>query len=66
VSVARRGTLDVMKYRIVGFIVWQGTRWYVRRRVARLMPSRRVASAILVAGAVSAVAVAAAARADRD
>jgi len=53
-----------MKYKVLGFVVWQGTRWYVRRRVSSLLPSRRVASAVLVAGAVSAIAVAAA-RADR-
>lgn len=64
-SVARAtGTIGVMRYKVLGFVVWQGTRWYVRRRVMRLVPSRRVASAVLVAGAVSAVAVAAA-RADR-
>jgi hypothetical protein len=54
-----------MKYKVLGFVVWQGTRWYVRRRVSSLLPSRRVASAVLVAGAVSAIAVAAA-RADRS
>ncbi len=54
----------MMKYKILGFVVWQGSRWYVRRKVGRLMPSRRVASAALVVAAVSAVAVAAA-RADR-
>ncbi len=59
-----RGTIASMKYKVLGFVVWQGTRWYVRRRVSSLLPSRRVASAVLVAGTVSAIAVAAA-RADR-
>jgi hypothetical protein len=54
-----------MRYKILGFAVWQGARWYLRRRLRALVPSRRVASTLLVAGVVGAVAVAAA-RTDRD
>ncbi|HEV7804896.1 MAG TPA: hypothetical protein VGO80_03700 [Solirubrobacteraceae bacterium] len=54
-----------MRYKLLGFAVWQGARWYVRRRISRLVPSRRVATTVLVAGVVGAVALVAA-RSDRD
>jgi hypothetical protein len=54
-----------MRYKLLGFAVWQGARWYVRRRISRLVPSRRVATTVLVAGVVGAVALVAA-RCDRD
>jgi hypothetical protein len=46
-----------MGYKILGFVVWQGARWYARRRVAQLLPSRRVATAAFVVSAVAAIAV---------
>jgi hypothetical protein len=46
-----------MGYKILGFVVWQGGRWYARRRVARMLPSRRVATAAFVVSAVAAIAV---------
>jgi len=49
-----------MGYKLLGFAVWQGARWYVRRRISRLIPSRRVATGALVVGVVSAIAVVAA------
>lgn len=45
---------------MLGFVVWQGARWYARRRVAQVLPSRRVATAALVASAIATVAVVAA------
>lgn len=54
-----------MRYKLLGFAVWQGARWYVRRRLSRLVPSRRIATTALVAGVVGVVAVVAA-RGDRD
>ena len=51
-----------MGYKILGFVVWQGARWYARRRVGRMMPSRKVATAALVASAVATVAVVASRR----
>ncbi len=54
-----------MRYKVLGFAVWQGARWYVRRRVRSLVPSRRVATSVLVASAVGAIALVAA-RSDRD
>ena len=45
---------------MLGFIVWHLAQWYVRRRVGRIMPSRRVATAALVGSAVATVAVVAA------
>ena len=42
-----------MGYKILGFVVWKGAQWYVRRRVGRMMPSRRVASIALVGSAVA-------------
>lgn len=54
-----------MGYKILGFVVWHGAQWYVRRRVGQIVPSRRVATAALVASAVATVAVVAAKR-DHD
>ena len=48
-----------MRYKILGFVVWQGARWYVRRRVSQIVPSRRVVTAAAVVGVVGALAVAA-------
>ena len=42
---------------MLGFVVWQGARWYARRRVAQMLPSRRVAAAALVVSAVATIAV---------
>jgi len=51
-----------MAYKILGFAVWNGARWYVRRRYGRFVPSRRVLVAGLVVSAVGAMAVAASQR----
>ena len=48
-----------MGYKILGFTVWHGGRWYVRRRYGHLVPSRRVAAGALVVSAVSVLALAA-------
>jgi len=53
-----------MGYKMLGFVVWQGARWYARRRVSQMLPSRRVATAALVASAVVTVAAVAATRRD--
>ncbi|MDX6677909.1 MAG: hypothetical protein QOE31_1961 [Solirubrobacteraceae bacterium] len=54
-----------MRYKLLGYAVWQGARWYVRRRVRRLVPSRRVATGAIVVSAIGVVALVAA-RSDRD
>ena len=54
-----------MRYKVLGFAVWHGARWYVRRRISRLVPSRRVTMGMIVAGAVGVVALVAA-RNDRE
>lgn len=54
-----------MGYKMLGFVVWQGARWYARRRVSQMLPSRRVATAALVVGAVATVAAATAAASKR-
>jgi len=54
-----------MRYKVLGFAVWHGARWYARRRISRMLPSRRIATSMLVAGAIGAVALVAA-RSDRD
>ena len=51
-----------MGYKMLGFVVWRGARWYARRRVSQMLPSRRVATAAFVATAVATVAVVAARR----
>jgi hypothetical protein len=46
-----------MGYKMLGFVVWQGARWYARRRIRQVLPSRKVATVALVASAVATVAV---------
>ena len=46
-----------MGYKIIGFAVVKGAKWYLRRRFG-LLASRRVAAAGIVAAAVAAVLVA--------
>jgi hypothetical protein len=53
-----------MGYKMLGFVVWHAAQWYVRRRMGHLVPSRRVASAAIVVGAVSVAALVAARRGD--
>jgi hypothetical protein len=53
-----------MGYKMLGFVVWHGAQWYVRRRTRHLVPSRRVASAALVAAGISVAALLAARRGD--
>jgi hypothetical protein len=51
-----------MRYKMLGFLVWQSGRWYMRRRFARLVPSRPVLAGTAVAGGVGALALAGARR----
>lgn len=51
-----------MAYKLLGFAVWKGARWYARRRYGRLVPSRRVLTGAFVVSAVSALAVVASRR----
>jgi hypothetical protein len=66
VSTGGAGTLTVMRYKVLGFVVWQGARWYVRRRIASLVPSRRVLAATGVITAVGALAIVASQRNTSD
>jgi hypothetical protein len=45
-------------YRVLGFVVWRGSRWYVRRTYGHLIPSRRVRTAGIVVLAVGALVLA--------
>jgi hypothetical protein len=51
-----------MRYKVIGYVVWQGARWYVRRRYARLVPSRRVLAVTAVVSSIAALAAVAAQR----
>ena len=51
-----------MGYKLLGFVVWRGARWYVRRRVGHLVTPRRMLTAALVVSVVGAGAAAAAHR----
>ena len=51
-----------MGYKLLGFVVWQGGKRFLRKRYGWLIPSRRVLTGALVVGAVGALAVAAAHR----
>ena len=54
-----------MGYKMLGFVVWHGAQWYVRRRLSRLVPSRgAAATAGLVVAGVGVAAVIAARRGD--
>lgn len=45
------------RYRILGFVVWQGGKWYLRRRIR---PARKLAlGGLLAAGTLTAGALAA-------
>jgi hypothetical protein len=48
-----------MRYKLLGFAVWHGARWYARRRYGHLVPSRRVLAGVMVVSTVSALAIAA-------
>ncbi len=41
-------------YKILGYLVWQGGKWYVRRTYGRYIPSGRTAA---IAGAAAALTV---------
>jgi hypothetical protein len=38
-----------MGYRLLGFVVWKGLKFFLRRRYGHLVPSRRTAAAAGVA-----------------
>jgi hypothetical protein len=42
-------------YKVLGFVVWRGLRWYARRTYGHLIPSRRVTAAGIVVLAVGAL-----------
>jgi hypothetical protein len=48
-----------MGYKLLGYVVWQGGKWYVRRRLPSALPkgavAAGVASVVLAGGAVVAV-----------
>ena len=50
------GSIKPMGYKLLGFIVWQGGKWYLRRRMsgARRKLALGVVSAFIVAGVVAA------------
>lgn len=45
-------------YQLLGFAVWHGGKWYLKRRYGWLVPSRRVAAAGIVGAAIAAIIVA--------
>jgi hypothetical protein len=49
-------------YQIVGYVTWNGAKFYLRRRYGHLIPSRRVVAAGLVVGTVAGLAAAEASR----
>ena len=53
-----------MAYKMLGFVVWQGARWYARRRVQQMLPSRRVATAALIGSAIATIAIVGAVKRD--
>jgi hypothetical protein len=53
-------------YKVLGFVVWQGGKWYVRRTYGRYLPSRRTAGAAAGLAVVAVAAVVLAGRRDGD
>jgi hypothetical protein len=51
-----------MGYKILGYAVWNGGKWYLGRRYGHLVPSRRVVVAGLAAVALAGVGAVAIAR----
>jgi hypothetical protein len=49
-------------YKALGWVVWHGAKWYLRRRYGRLIPSRQVAAGTAVAAAIAVLVVAGAKR----
>jgi hypothetical protein len=49
-------------YQIVGYVTWNGGKFYLRRRYGHLIPSRRVVAAGLVVGTVAGIAAVEASR----
>jgi hypothetical protein len=47
-----------MGYKILGYVVWNGGRWYLRRRYGHLVPSRTAVVAGVTGAAVLALVVA--------
>ncbi|HEX2016865.1 MAG TPA: hypothetical protein VGN69_09230 [Solirubrobacteraceae bacterium] len=45
-------------YKLLGFAVWRGARWYLRRHYGHYLPPRRVLAAGTVVVAVGALALA--------
>ena len=44
-------------YKLLGWTVWRGGRWYLRRNFGRRLPSRRTASLLLLAAGIGAAAL---------
>jgi hypothetical protein len=53
-----------MKYKIVGFVVWQGASWYLRRRYRGLGRKLAIGGGVALVAGGAAVAVAAQRRAN--
>jgi hypothetical protein len=53
-------------YKILGYVVWNGGKWYLGRRYGHLVPSRRVALAAVAAVGLAAVGLTVAARSGQD
>jgi hypothetical protein len=51
-----------MAYKLLGFVVWRGAKWYVGRRLGALTATRKVLVAGGLAAAAAAVLVAAGAK----
>jgi hypothetical protein len=47
-----------MGYKVLGYVVWNGAKWFVRHRYGQYVPSRRVTAAAVVALGVGALVVA--------
>jgi hypothetical protein len=47
-----------MGYRLLGFVVWKGLKFFLRRRYGHLVPSRKVALAGVAALAIGGLIVA--------
>jgi hypothetical protein len=42
-----------MAYRVLGFVVWRGARWYLRRRAGRVTTAQKAGASGIVLAAVA-------------
>jgi hypothetical protein len=58
--------MNAKRYKMLGYVVWHGGRWYLRRRYRQRLPSRRRLAGAALGALVAAAALALIARRGRS